>query len=149
MTPQRVEELLHVARAEFDAIVVDTPPAFSGTTITAIDHASHAVLIGGLDLPGLKNVKVGAETLALMGVPKERITMVLNRADSKVGLLASDVARVLTAAPDLSVPSDRVVPRSLNGARPVILAEPKSGPAKALRRLTDRIEAATFAAGRG
>jgi pilus assembly protein CpaE len=144
VTSERLEEILHVARGEFDAIVVDTPPAFTSTTITAIDQAHHALMVGTLDLAGLKNAKVGAETLERMGFPSERVTTVLNRADSKVGLMAADVTHVLSAAPQASLPSDRSVPRSLNSARPIVVSDPRSGPAKALRALADRIETAVF-----
>ena len=61
-----------MARREYDVVVVDTPPAFTSTTITAIDHAQHVVMVGTMDLPGLKNMKVGLETLDLMGFPRER-----------------------------------------------------------------------------
>ncbi len=64
---------------------------------------------------------------------------VLNRANSKVGLIGTDVRKVLAAAPDVSVPSDRSVPRSLNAARAIVAGDPRSGPAKALRALGDRI----------
>jgi pilus assembly protein CpaE len=139
VTADRLAELLDVARGEYDAVVVDTPPAFTTATITAIDNAQHAVMVGTLDLPGLKNMKVGLETLDLMGFDRERIVTVLNRADSKVGLLAHDVKKVLGATPQLEVPSDRRVPRSLNAARAIVVADPKSPPAKALRALGDRI----------
>jgi pilus assembly protein CpaE len=139
VTPERVAELLDVARHEYDLVVVDTPPAFTSTTITAIDNAQHAVMVGTLDLPGLKNMKVGLETLDLMGFPPERIVTVLNRSDSKVGLLAHDVKKVLGATPQLEIPSDRRVPRSLNAARALVITEPKAPPAKALRALGDRI----------
>ncbi len=139
VTPERVAELLDVARHEYDVVVVDTPPAFTSTTITAIDNAQHAVMVGTLDLPGLKNMKVGLETLDLMDFPRERILTVLNRSDSKVGLLAHDVKKVLGATPQLEIPSDRRVPRSLNAARALVITEPKAPPAKALRTLGDRI----------
>jgi pilus assembly protein CpaE len=139
VTPERLAELLDIARHEYDTVVVDTPPAFTSTTITAIDNAQHAVMVGTLDLPGLKNMKVGLETLDLMGFPRERILTVLNRSDSKVGLLGHDVKKVLGATPQVEVPSDRRVPRSLNAARALVVSEPKSPPAKALRALGDRI----------
>ncbi len=146
VTSERLTEILGVARAGFQVIVVDTPPAFTSTTITAIDTAQHAVLMGTLDLAGLKNAKVGAETLALMGFPADRVTTVLNRAGSKVGLLPGDVGKVLAAPPDASIPSDRDVPRSLNSARPIVASQPRSKPAKALRRLADHVSAAVFEA---
>ena len=121
VTPERLAEVLDVACRAYDVVVVDTPPAFTSTTITAIDRAQHAVMIGSLDLPGLKNMKVGLETMALMGFERDRIVTVLNRANSKVGLIGTDVRKVLAAAPDVSVPSDRSVPRSLNAARATLL----------------------------
>jgi pilus assembly protein CpaE len=142
VTSERLSELLDVARRVYDVVVVDTPPAFTASTITAVDNAQHIVMVGTLDLPGLKNMKVGLETLDLMGFARERIVTVLNRANSKVGLLGHDVKKVLGAAPQVEVPSDRRVPRSLNAARPIVVAEPKSPPAKALRSLSDRLAAA-------
>lgn len=139
VTPDRLTEILDIARTEYDAVVVDTPPAFTSTTITAIDNAQQAVMVGTLDLPGLKNMKVGLETLDLMGFDRERVVTVLNRSDSKVGLLAHDVKNVLGAVPQLEVPSDRRIPRSLNAARAIVVADPKAPPAKALRSLGDRI----------
>jgi pilus assembly protein CpaE len=146
VTSERLTEILGVARNGFDVVVIDTPPAFTSTTITAIDHAQHAVMVGTLDLAGLKNAKVGAETLTLMGFPSDKVTTLLNRSDSKVGLLPTDVSKVLAATPDLSVPSDRAVPRSLNTARPIVASNPRSKPAKALRKLADQIAAAVFEA---
>jgi pilus assembly protein CpaE len=139
VTPERLVEVLDIARNEYDAVVVDTPPAFTSTTIAAIDNAQLAVMVGTLDLPGLKNMKVGLETLDLMGFQRERIITVLNRADTKVGLFGHDVKKVLGAMPQLEVPSDRRVPRSLNTARAIVAADPKAPPAKALRSLGDRI----------
>jgi pilus assembly protein CpaE len=142
VTPEKLTEVLDTARSEYDVVIVDTPPAFTSTTITAIDHAQHAVMVGTLDLPGLKNMKVGLETMALMGFDRDRIVTVLNRSDSKVGLIAHDVKKILDASPDVSVPSDRSVPRSLNATRAIVAGEPKAAPAKALRALGERVAAA-------
>jgi pilus assembly protein CpaE len=139
VTPERLTELLDVAQSEYDVVVVDTPPAFTSTAITAIDQAQHAVMVGTMDLPGLKNMKVGLETLSLMGFDRDRVVTVLNRSDSKVGLIAHDVKQILNTTPDVNVPSDRSVPRSLNAARPIVAESPKTGPAKALRALGDRV----------
>jgi pilus assembly protein CpaE len=143
VTADKLAEVLDIAMAQYDVVVVDTPPAFTTATITAIDRAQHAVMIGTLDLPGLKNMKVGLETLGLMGFDRDRVVTVLNRADSKVGLIPQDVKKVLAATPDVSIPSNRSVPRSLNAARPIVACEPKSAPAKALRALGERLADAT------
>ena len=51
------------------------------------------------------------------------VPVVLNRADSKVGLDASDVERVMKINVDAMIPSSRLVPTSLNKGRPVVLDE--------------------------
>jgi pilus assembly protein CpaE len=139
VTTERLAEVLDVATREYDAVVVDTPPAFTSATITAVDRAQHLVMVGSLDLPGLKNMKVGLETLDLMGVERARVVTVLNRANSKVGLLGHEVKQVLGGTPDVSIPSDRALPRSTNSARAIVAADPRSAPAKALRALGQRI----------
>jgi pilus assembly protein CpaE len=139
VTAERLAEVLDVATREYEAVVVDTPPAFTSATITAVDRAQHLVMVGSLDLPGLKNMKVGLETLDLMGVDRASVLTVLNRANSKVGLLGHEVKQVLGRTPDVSIPSDRALPRSTNSARPIVAADPRSAPAKALRALGQRI----------
>jgi pilus assembly protein CpaE len=100
--------------------------------------------VGSLDLPGLKNMKVGLETLTLMGVSPDQVTLVLNRSDTKVGLSMGDVRQILPRSPDISIPSDRSIPRAVNSARPLVASDPKSRPAKSLRELSDRVSARLF-----
>jgi pilus assembly protein CpaE len=144
VTRDAFEEILQVAVGEFDVVLVDTPPAFTAATIIAVDHADRVLMVGTLDLPGLKNLKVGMETLELMGVPRDRLTVVMNRADSKVGLSDGDVRDVLHGPPDAAIPSDRAVPRAVNSARPIIAGDPKAAPAKALRNIGERLSAVLF-----
>ena len=144
VTPELLDEVLQVARSEFDVVIADTPPAFTPTSILAIDRADQTIMVGTLDLSGTKNMKIGLETLELMGRPRDRVLVVLNRADSKVGLTHADVKGVLSRAHDVALPSDRWLPRSLNAARPIIASEPKSAPAKSLRDLGDRVVAAVL-----
>jgi pilus assembly protein CpaE len=144
ITPEIVTAVLDVAAAEFDVVIVDTPPAFSAATIIAIDRAEHAIVLGSVDLPGLKNMRIGLETLDLMGFPRNHVVRVINRSGSKVGLLSHEITQVLTTAPDAAIPSDRAVPRSTNAARPIVVADPKSGPAKALSALAQRISSAVI-----
>ena len=144
VTPETVSAVLDVAGAEFDVIVIDTPPAFSSATIMAIDRAEYAVVLGSVDLPGLKNMRIGLETLDMMGFPRTRTLSVMNRGGSKVGLLAHEITQVLNSAPDASIPSDRAIPRSTNAARPIVVSDPKSAPAKALSALAERVSQAVL-----
>ncbi len=95
-------------------------------------------MIGMLDSLSLKNTKLGLETLDLMGYDTDRVSLVLNRADSRVGITPDDVSTIVGRQPDVFVPSDREIPRSINEGTPIVASKQQSGAAKAFRTLTDR-----------
>jgi pilus assembly protein CpaE len=121
----------------FDYVVVDTPPGFTPEVIATIDAAAWVCMVGMLDAPSLKNTKLGLETLQLMNYSVDRVRVVLNRADTAVGITHADVVAVLGRAPDVLVPSQREVVRSINAGEPIVLGSRRSEPAKAFRALAD------------
>jgi pilus assembly protein CpaE len=125
-------------RTMSDAVIVDTPPGFTAEVIATIDVSSEICMIGMLDSLSLKNMKLGLETLELMGYETGNVTLILNRSDSNVGILPEDVSTVIGRPPDVSVPSDRDVPRSVNEGIPIVSSKPASGVAKAFEALADR-----------
>ncbi len=54
-------------------------------------------MVGMLDSLSLKNTKLGLETLDLMGYESDNVTLVLNRADSRVGITPDDVSTIIGA----------------------------------------------------
>jgi pilus assembly protein CpaE len=125
-------------RTMCDAVIVDTPPGFTPEVIATIDVSSDICMVGMLDSLSLKNTKLGLETLDLMGYDGEHVSLVLNRADSRVGITPDDVATIVGRVPDVSIPSDREIPRCINEGTPIVAARPSSGAAKAFRALGDR-----------
>ncbi len=125
-------------RTMCDAVIVDTPPGFTPEVIATIDVSTDICMVGMLDSLSLKNTKLGLETLELMGYDNDHISLLLNRADSRVGITPDDVSTIVGRPPDVSVPSDREIPRSVNEGTPIVAAKPSSGAAKAFRTLADR-----------
>jgi pilus assembly protein CpaE len=137
ITVEFLKDLYATLTATFDFVVVDTPPGFTPEVIATIDAASSICMLGMLDAPSLKNTKLGLETLGLMGHPLDRVRVVLNRADSNVGISHADVVAILGRAPDVLIPSQRDVVRWVNAGEPIVLAAKRSEPAKAFRALAD------------
>ena len=138
VTPEFLKEVYALLRERYDTVIVDTPPAFTPEVITTIDTSSHLLMVGMLDALSLKNTKIGFETLAQMGYQSQDITLVLNRADSNVGITDADIERLLGRRPDVLIPSDRAIPRALTGGEPIVVAEPKSGAARAFMELAQQ-----------
>jgi pilus assembly protein CpaE len=137
ITVEFLKELYATLTRAFDFVVVDTPPGFSPEVIATIDASSSICMIGMLDAPSLKNTKIGLETLGLMGYAADRVRVVLNRADTSVGISHADVVAILGRAPDVLIPSQRDVVRWLNAGEPIVLASKRSEPAKAFRALAE------------
>jgi len=143
ITVEFLKELYSSLRTMNDFVIVDTPPAFTPEVIASVDAASFVCMVGMLDAPSLKNTKLGLETLELMNYPRERTQVLLNRADATVGLSRDDVVGVLGRNPDILVPSQRDIVRSVNAGQPITLSAKRSEPAKAFRMLADRYIAAS------
>jgi pilus assembly protein CpaE len=130
-----LREIYAGLRATADVVIVDTPPGFTPEVIASIDTSTHVCMVGMLDALSLKNSKLGLETLELMGYKDDRIRVVLNRADSRVGITTDDACAILGRKPDILVPSDREIPRAVNEGTPIVLAKPASEAAQAFTRL--------------
>lgn len=119
-----VSRLLTVMKEMFDYVIIDTPPAFTDQVLTAFDMSDMAILLATLDIPALKNLKLSLETLELLNYPREKVRLILNRADSKVGLDASEVEKTLRAPIAALIPSSRAVPAATNRGVPIVTDQP-------------------------
>ena len=124
VTETKVGRLLEVARYSYEVIVVDTSPFFHGPMLSTLDRTDQLLLLASLDIPTLKNVRLGMQTLELLSFPRERIRVVLNRANDKVGIKQRQVEEALETEVWKSVPVDRAVPLSVNRGVPVVVADP-------------------------
>jgi pilus assembly protein CpaE len=135
VTPEFITTVTATLRTAYDFVVVDTPPSFGPEVIAAIDASSHVCMIGMLDSLSLKNTRLGLETLDLMGYPADRIRVVLNRANTNVGITGDDVLSVLGRSPDILIPSSRDLTRSVNQGDPIVLSQKRSDAARAFNAL--------------
>jgi len=148
--PSLVGEILAVLRGMFDYVVVDTPAQFSEHVLTAMDTSSHHVLLTTPDVPALKNLRVTLDMLDLLSYPREIRSVVLNRADSKVGLSLEHVERAVRCPIAAHVPSSRAVPVSINKGTPITMGSPGHPVSQAITRFAqERLSAAPAAAARG
>jgi pilus assembly protein CpaE len=134
VTAEFMREVYPLLRAMHDFVIIDTPPSFTPETIGAVDASTEVCMVAMLDSLSLKNCKLGLETLELMDYGG-RVRLVLNRADSNVGITPEDVVGILGRTPDLLVPSDRNVTRSVNQGEPIALLRRHSDAARAFHAL--------------
>lgn len=135
---EQMNRIIGLLRTFCDFVVVDTPAYFNDVVLGLIEESDDVLLVAGMDIPNIKNVKIGLQTLRLLNTPMNKIHLILNRANSKVKLEVSEVERTLQVKADALIPSDVVVPQSVNKGTPVVIDAPRSAIAKSLEQLADR-----------
>jgi pilus assembly protein CpaE len=135
VTVEFLRDVYTALRATNDYVVVDTAPGFTPEVIASIDSSTDVIMVGALDSLSLKNTKLGLETLELMGYDAERIRLVLNRADTRVGITRDEVTAIVGRPPDVLLPSDREIPCSVNEGTPIVLSHERSEAARAFQSL--------------
>jgi len=135
--PEFLREIYPLLRSTSDFVVLDSSPGFTPEVISAIDNSTYVCLVGMLDTLSLKNTRLGLETLDLMGYDPDKVVLILNRADSRVGIDDDDVRAVVGRHADIEIPSDVEVPRAVNEGQPIVVGKPDSAAAKAFRALAD------------
>ncbi|HYH50334.1 MAG TPA: P-loop NTPase [Acidimicrobiia bacterium] len=138
VTASDIIRIVEILRSFCGYVVVDTPAQYNDVVIALIEHADDIVMVAGLDIPSIKNTKLGLQTLRLLEVTEEKLTLLINRADAKVQLDVAEVERTLGLRAGALIPSDIVVPQSVNKGVPVVLDAPRSEVGRAFELLADR-----------
>lgn len=143
LTTGRIARILALLREMYDVVVIDTAATLDEVVLTALDNSDVVYALTMMDVASIKNMRISLQKLAQLGYDDKLVHVVLNRADSKVWLEPQEVERAVGSGIFARIPSDRVVPRSVNKGRPVVLDEPKSDVAKAMVEIARSVAAST------
>ena len=147
--PEGVKAILDMLPAMFPLSIVDGPPLFTDQMLIALDVSDDIILVESMDVPSIKNLKLAISTISQLGHPREQLKVVLNRADSKVGLRTSEVEKSLGVDIDVQIPSSRDVPLSINQGTPLAMSRPRSPVVQAIAELLPAVMPGTHEQGSG
>jgi pilus assembly protein CpaE len=99
--------------------------------LALLEVADEVILVASMDIPSIKNLKVGMQTLDLLAVAGPKLRLVLNRANARVKLDVKEVEKALGLDANFHVPSDIAVPQAVNRGVPVVVDNPRSPAARA------------------
>ncbi|MCL5985850.1 MAG: hypothetical protein M1371_04700 [Actinobacteria bacterium] len=119
-----------------DYTVIDTPSVFSENVLSLLERTDYLCMVASMDVPSIKNLKVSLQVLDQLNFPREKVFIILNRADSKVGITIDEIEKTIQRKIDVAIPSNRIVPLTVNRGIPVVIDAPKSPVSKNIRRLT-------------
>ena len=91
VTSDHLRAILEQLRKDFDYVVVDTQSSFQDRALAVLDLADRIVTLMTLEMPCIKNIKLFLEVAELLEYPAEKVLLVLNKADSRLGIRVENV----------------------------------------------------------
>ena len=129
--PEDMLAIIESMRQFCGTIVIDMPPHFDDMVLALLEIADDVLLVASMDIPSIKNLKVGMQTLDLLALAGPKLRLVLNRANARVKLDVKEVEKALGLDARFPIPSDIAVPQAVNRGVPVVLDNPRSPSARA------------------
>jgi pilus assembly protein CpaE len=126
VAPRDVTMVIEALRTRFDFVVVDTPGQLAETVLAAFDQSELLYIMATLDLPSIRNMGVFLTTLDRLRIPSDQVRLILNKAESDIGLEALEVERLFPQGFTATLPYAKEVHRSINLGTPVLAAAPNA-----------------------
>ena len=134
--PSAVKKVLNGLRASFELIVVDCPSSFNEPTLAVLDESDLILTLLTLEITSVKNMRLFLEVCDQLGYGPEKIRLVLNRADSTLGIRVADVEHSIGRKVDHTIVSDgRSVVYALNRGVPFFLSNREAQVSQDIQRL--------------
>jgi pilus assembly protein CpaE len=124
--PPDVTRIIEACRARFDYVVVDTPAALTEVVLAAFDLSDVLYTMATLDLPSVRNMSVFLGTLERLKISSENVKLILNKAETDVGIDVDQVTRLFPQGFSAVLPYAKEVSRSINLGMPVAASSPQS-----------------------
>ena len=134
--PGPIKKVIERARQDFDLIVIDCPSSFNDSTLAVLDEADLILTLLTLEITSVKNMRLFLEVCEQLGYGPEKIRLVLNRADSTLGIRVADVEHSIGRKVDHTIVSDgRSVVYALNRGVPFFLSNREAQVSQDIARL--------------
>ena len=135
VSPQDVVAVCGGLQAMCKYVVVDLPTQFDEYVLALIEAADEILLVGNMDIPSVKNLKIGIQALDLMALAGSKLRLVLNRANVQVKLDVREIEQVLGLRAEFPIPNDLAVPIAVNAGIPVVMNDPNSAASRAIQNI--------------
>ena len=140
VTPQVVKRVIELLRASHDLVIVDCTTHFSDTTLAILDAADSILTVLSLEITSIKNMRLFLEVAEQLGYDRNKVRLVLNRADSTLGIRVADVESSIGRKIEHTIVSDgRSVVYALNRGIPFVISNREAQVSQDILRLATSV----------
>ena len=136
VTPAGIKRIIEALRIDNDLVVVDCTAYFNDTTLAILDVADIILTMLSLEITSIKNMRLFLEVAEQLGYEAGKVRLILNRADSALGIRVTDVENSIGRKVDETIVSDgRSVVYALNRGVPFFLSNKEAQVSQDILRL--------------
>jgi pilus assembly protein CpaE len=135
---QQVQHVVSLLASEFRYVIIDTGSGLDEATLAVLKLCSDVILLTSTDVPSVRATRKEVEMLDLLGLTDQTRHFVVNRADARVGLPVSEVEATVGMEAEVTIPSSRAVPISVNQGTPILVSDRRSNAGDAMAQLVSR-----------
>ncbi len=140
ITPSGIKRVIEALRKTHDLVVVDCTACFNDTTLAILDSADVILTMLSLEITSIKNMRLFLEVAEQLGYEDGKVRLVLNRADSALGIRVADVEHSIGRKVDDTIVSDgRSVVYALNRGVPFFLSNREAQVSQDILRLAKSV----------
>ena len=140
ITPVGAKRMIEALRKTNDLVVVDCMSSFNDTTLAILDLADTVLTMLSLEITSIKNIRLFLEVADQLGYSADKVRLVLNRADSSLGIRVADVEHSIGRRVDHTIVSDgRSVVYALNRGVPFFLSNREAQVSQDVLRLASAV----------
>jgi len=135
-----ISAILELMRTEFDIVVVDMWNLLDDISLTILDTAALILLVIMPNIPSIKNARLFLEVARRLNYLPDKIALVLNGVDRRMGFGAEQIERALTVPIAAQIPLDeQAVLLSVNYGVPFIVRDESRPISQSLLYLADYV----------
>ena len=139
ITSAGVKRVVEALRQRYDLVVIDCAAWFNDATLGILDLADIVLVVLTLEITSIKNIRLFLEVAEKLGY-EDKIRLVLNRADTTLGIRVADVEHSIGRKVDYTIVSDgRAVVYALNRGVPFVLSNPEAQVSQDVLRLATAV----------
>lgn len=136
-----VGEIIDHLRSRYPFVVIDTSTGFRDANLTALDRSDVILLVTTPDIPSLKNTAAGLDILTeRLEYGRDKVRVLLNCADTVVGLSPSEIAHALDYPVSYTCPTDvQTALMAANSGRPFTARRARNPLARTLHEISQNL----------
>lgn len=138
---EHLNRLLTALPRVFDFVIIDSQHHYDDIMLAALDDANMILVVMTPEIGAVRNTKHFLRLANILGYGRDRVMLVLNRADSNVGINLAEIEKALGVDSVMPVPSGgRSVSVAVNEGNPLVSNNSKNTWAKAIIEIADQVE---------